>query len=122
MSPQIYDRWYIVPAVEFTDSETGETYTAPKYSDRDGISGFSGNTFDESILEAHYPALKQIYPGLTWYIVRFYGTWTELNNISVLGDTRNLATNAEDVNAILSQRFPDLPSDTDWSLEFFVDN
>ena len=43
-----------------------------------------------------------------WYIVWLYGTWDALNSISVLSDTRNLATNPQDVAAVLNQRFPSL--------------
>ena len=117
----MYDRWYIVPAESRVDSETGSDDIRPKYSDLGGIQGFSGNAFDESILDAHYPALKQIYPGKTWYVVRFYGSWSALNHISVLGDTRNLATNSEDVADILSQRLPDLPSGVDWDTKFKIE-
>ena len=123
-----YDRWYLVPQEETTDS-AGNTYNQPKYSDKDGIAGFSGNTVNESIVNDRYPALIDVYPDVnTWYIVRMYGIdnagWEALNEVSVLGDTRNLASNPEDVKAVLNERFPALGDRTanKWAESFKVSN
>lgn len=120
MSGAPYDRWYIVPSVEF--ERWNGTENAPKYSENTGIEGIAGNTVEPSIIEDSYPALIQIYPDVSeWYIVRLYGTWAALNDISVKQDTRNLATNPSDVAAVLNQRFPDLDrSPEEWSEGFFI--
>jgi hypothetical protein len=112
----LYDRWYIVPAVE--DAE-GKLY--PKYTDRPGIEGFTGTIVQRQHLPA-YAGLLAIYSDQElWYVVRMYGTWAELNGISVLGDQRTLATNAGDVGAVLRQR-TDLPdrSDAEWANVFVI--
>jgi hypothetical protein len=117
MSTQEYDRWYIVPAVT-VDAEVQKS--APKYADRDGIERYIGKSVARSVMDDHYPALNQTYPDVPeWYIVRFYGSWSALNNISVLGDTRNLATNPQDIGAVLSQRLPDVTV-SDWGAAFFM--
>lgn len=117
MSAGPYNRWYIVPAVQDGDADA-----TPKYRDRDGIAGASGNVVDPSVVEPSYAGLIAQYLDVSeWYIVRFYGTWAALNEISVLGDTRNLATNPSDVAAVLNQRFPDLDrSAEEWADGFFV--
>jgi hypothetical protein len=124
-----YSRWYIVPTAGFDETDdqgaVERTYTRPKYSDEPGLTGFAGAIVDESIIEPSYPALIQIYPDVNdWYIVRFYGDdnpgWNALNNISVLGDTRNLATNASDVEAVLNQRFGESLDASEWDARFFV--
>jgi hypothetical protein len=124
-----YDRWYIVPAVEFTEIDdegnVERVYTAPKYKDEPGLTGFSGATVSPSIVADPYPALIDIYPDVeAWYIVRFYGDdnpgWNALNNISVLGDTRNLATNPHDVEAVLNNLFGESLDATEWAARFFV--
>lgn len=101
----MYDRWFIVPAVEV------DGVLEPKYSDTDGIVGFSGNTFDPSVIEkAGYYGLIATYPDVKeWYIVRMYGEdnagWNALNQIHVLGDTRTLADHQKDVAPIMRDRF-----------------
>lgn len=122
MSAQEYDRWYIVPAEEQTDENGNIIEIAPKYGNNDGINGYAGNTVEPSVIDTHYAGLIQQYPDIDeWYIVRLYGTWAALNDISVLGDTRNLATNYQDVAAVLDQRFPDIDRDPEaWAEGFYV--
>ena len=118
MSPQIYDRWYIVPSEEITDEQTGEIEKRPKYSFTDGIEGFSGSTIDESVVETHYPDHTQILPNKTWYIVRFYGTLEALNSISTHEDTQCLVTSTEDVLAVLSERLPEISTNPELASKF----
>ena len=117
MSTNRYDRWYIVPSV--TTTVGSETVQTPKYADRDGIDGFAGQTVGRDAL-SNYAGLLQTHPDIeTWYLVRIYGAWSVLNEISVRGDTRNLATNASDVAAVLNQRLKGLDrSASSWDRSF----
>lgn len=115
----VYSRWYIVPRVEHTDPETGIVDLGPKYKYEPGLTGFAGMDVSRDAVDDHYPALNITNPDVDrWYIVRFYGEdipgWQALNAISVLGDTRNLATNPTDVRAVLEQRLPKLGNRPDF--------
>jgi len=78
---------------------------------------------DKSAVSTYYAGLTQTYSGVQeWYLVKFYGSWSALNNISVKGDTRNLASNPSDVKSVLEERFPELPtrSAEEWSSVFNI--
>jgi len=112
----VYHRWFIVPGIDV------DGRTVPKYVD-DAALSWNGDTIDEAAL-TNYPALTQTHPDVdVWYIVQAHGrdsaAWTELNNISVQGDTRNLATNLSDVSAVLNARLPGLDRDGEaWARSF----
>lgn len=118
MSAQQYDRWYILPpvAAEAADREG----LVPKYTDQDGIEGYAGTLVDAANIEGSYPGLVTQFDQYDeWWIVRLYGSWAALNQISIQQDSINLATNPQDVDAVLSQRFPDLDV-SDWGSKFFA--
>ena len=125
-----YDRWFLTPAKTFERTDNNgdiiEEYTAPKYHETDGITGFSGNTTTPDVINDHYPALIQTHPDVSeWYIVRMYGEdsagWSALNEIHTHGDTRTLADHANDVAPVLNGHFPDLErSGSEWAKSFKI--
>ncbi|WP_254535243.1 hypothetical protein [Halomarina litorea] len=129
-----YDRWYIVPAVGIPPGDQdpdlarkNQTAWWPAYyDDYDALAGFAGRIVAAADVKPSYAGLIQTNPDVDpWYIVRFYGSgnagWQALNQISVKADTRNLATNPQDVAAVLNQRFPSLErSAAEWEASMFV--
>jgi hypothetical protein len=122
-APQSYSRWYILPAVGGNADDGRE----PKYARGDDrLDAGSGTLVTPDTLTDHYPALTQTYPDVArWYLIRLFGTgtagWEALNDISVKGDTRNLATNPGDVAAVLNQRLPGADrSAEEWARSFSV--
>lgn len=126
---QTYDRWFLTPAVtvERTDGNGNtRSETVPKYSDTDGITGYSGAIIPPSTIEKHYPGFVDKYPDLAGvYIVRMYGVgsagWDAINTIHTQGDTLTLADHANDVIPVLKEHFPDLDMpDSEWANAFRV--
>lgn len=115
----VYTRWFIVPATTDSDGRT-----VPKYLDADADLAYNGDTVSPDVVSTNYPALTQTNPDVSqWYIVQAHGrdnaAWQALNNVSVKGDTRNLATNISDVAAVLNARLPKLErSGEAWARSF----
>jgi len=113
--PTLYDRWYILPRAgdgtrmfeTFDESDYTRGEYRPKYVEGAGFHGWAGTTASKATVGQHYAGLVAQYPDPPeWYIARVTGEWSALNGLSVKGDTRNLATNAQDVAAVLAQRLP----------------
>lgn len=110
-SSQVYDRWFIVPVSMTSDPGLDEVY--PKYSDKPEIEGATGMTVSSSIVENHYPALTQRFPGVSeWFVGRYYGVgdsgWQALNQVHNNQDTRTLSDHAADVAPVLDDVLPGL--------------
>jgi len=124
MSTRETNRWYILPPAETTQRSDGEqaTIRTPKYTDQDGILGFSGTLVTKSEVSDSYAGLTRQYPDVDeWYLARVYGRRSALDSISIKSDTRNLATNMGDVGPVLDQRFPGIDrSGDEWNNGFRI--
>jgi hypothetical protein len=107
--------------------DSGDDVLTAKYTDSDGVTGWSGQTIDPATVADFYPTLTQTYPDVRqWYIARLYGEgdtgYQALDTIGLNGDTRTLADHATDVAPVLSARFPDLDKTPDeWADAFRIE-
>lgn len=109
------DRWFIVPRI-------GEDAYEPKYNGNSGINGFTGNTISSSIVSDNFPNLTNTNPDIDmWYVVRFYGEQSALNNISSQNDTRNLSNNIQNLEALLNRKYGEEKSGDGWNSSFYMD-
>jgi len=127
MSAQTHDRWFLMPAVRRSVDDSGGDALTAKYTDADGVTGWSGQTIDPATVADFYPALTGGFPDVEqWYIARLYGDGTTgyqtLDQIHLKQDTRTLADHATDVAPVLSARFPDLDkTPSEWANAFRVE-
>lgn len=125
-----YDRWFIVPAdtVEETnpDGTVRNTYLRPRYADKGGLIGLSGNTVTPTVVNETHSNLVDQYPDIDpWYIVRLYGEGDtgkqSLDDISGYGETRDLSPDPSDVAAVHNNRPPGFDRRTEeWNKSYFI--
>jgi len=108
-------RWFIVPMA----TNDGRY---PKYTDRDGLTGFSGKIVDfrsETWADTPYPFI-----GEQRYIVNVFGEDAVLDAIANEPDAHTMATlglRRVEVAGILNQRLGQERSFNEWVSEFRVD-
>lgn len=101
------DVWFVVPAV------TSNEQIRPKYAGQ--VDGFSGNTVDSGDITTSLGGLIPSNSGVsTWYIVRFYGDSSTLNQIAGNSDTRRLSNSPSKVSQILNNRNNASRTKGDW--------
>jgi len=62
MSTQTHDRWFLTPAVTRSVDDSKDDVLTAKYTDADGITGWSGQTIDPATVADFYPALTDAHP------------------------------------------------------------
>jgi hypothetical protein len=126
MSTQTHDRWFLTPAVRLPVDDSGGDVLTAKYTDADGLTGWSGQTIDPATVADFYPALADTYPDVAqWYIARVYGDgntgYQALDTIDQKQDARTLADHATDVAPVLSAHFSDLDrAPSEWADAFRI--
>ena len=109
----IYDRWFILPVIEYPPNEDGEIRNGPKYIlDEPNLSGFSsaGPFSRQDVRNAGYHHLLAFNDAEEWRVVKVWGegnnAWNSLNAIQAFNhDTETLADHGQDVVPVLDQRF-----------------
>jgi len=127
MSTQTHDRWFLTPAVRRSVDDSEDDVLTAKYTDADGVTGWSGQTIAPATVADFYPALTDAYPDMEqWYVARLYGDGTTgyqaLDTIGLNGDTRTLADHATDVAPVLDSHFSALDkTPSEWADAFRVE-
>ena len=126
MSNEIYHRWFICPAVEAEppDEDAPSSYGSlvPKYTDTDGIVGYSGQYVPPEIAENHHAGFVVQFPDVDpWCIVKMYGTWDALNEIHAFyHDTDTLSDHGQDVAPVLNELLDQDRTGEEWDAMFYI--
>lgn len=101
-------RWFLLPIA--TDERGGQY---PKYTQRDGAEGFSGNIYDTSGVD--------VVPDGEFYIVRVFGETEVLDAIESESDAETMDTlglSKAEVTGILNDEFNAKRSFDEWEQRF----
>lgn len=124
------NRWFTLPIV-LDESDPADPVRRPKYVEREGIEGYSGNTVARSLTD-HLPDLPDQARSPSWnfydelFVARIYGDEMRLEEIAEEPDVFALSMGgraAERVpTAMLNARFGDQPDrdDEGWQRGFRV--
>jgi len=110
---QTYDRWFVLPIVEYPEDKNGEIVSGPKYIlNEDRLGGFSsaGPFGRGEIEEAEFNHILSFNDAEKWRVVHVWGegtdAWDALNEITALyHDSHTLADHRENVIPVLNERF-----------------